>query len=239
MSKIVSIASTKGGSGKTTLAVCVGAHFAVEMGLKVALIDLDGPQFHAAKWIRRSAKLNEAIRVVTLKDIIRQKQKVWQALDKLRTQFDIVLIDVVGADSEPLNDGLVNADLVVIPAGDSTLDVDGIDMTVDRIRFLEEQHKISIPFVLALTKIMPHSVLRKIVIADIERAGYPRFESEVRYLQKLKESFVLGTAPAILGGGRKSGRMGLAYQDIRALTEELAKHLVSIPGAKEQTNVAA
>ena len=119
LSKVITIAQQKGGTGKTTLSVHLALAFIKYHNLKVAIIDTD-PQGSLGKWfmIRTEKKIsNEGLTFKTA--------SLWGAQYEsktLKNDHDIVIIDTppkIESDARP---SIEAADLVLIPMAASHLD---------------------------------------------------------------------------------------------------------------------
>ena len=119
LSKVITIAQQKGGTGKTTLSVHLALAFIKYHNLKVAIIDTD-PQGSLGKWfmIRTEKKVsNEGLTFKTA--------SLWGAQYETKTlkkDHDIVIIDTppkIESDARP---SIEAADLVLIPMAASHVD---------------------------------------------------------------------------------------------------------------------
>ena len=119
LSKVITIAQQKGGTGKTTLSVHLALAFIKYHNLKVAIIDTD-PQGSLGKWfmIRTEKKVsNEGLTFKTA--------SLWGAqyeAKTLKVDHDIVIIDTppkIESDARP---SIEAADLVLIPVTPSHVD---------------------------------------------------------------------------------------------------------------------
>jgi len=119
LSKVITIAQQKGGTGKTTLSVHLALAFIKYHNLKVAIIDTD-PQGSLGKWfmIRTEKKVsNEGLTFKTA--------SLWGAQYEsktLKNHHDIVIIDTppkIESDARP---SIEAADLVLIPIAASHVD---------------------------------------------------------------------------------------------------------------------
>ena len=119
LSKVITIAQQKGGTGKTTLSVHLALAFIKYHNLKVAIIDTD-PQGSLGKWfmIRTEKKVsNEGLTFKTA--------SLWGAqyeAKTLKTDHDIIIIDTppkIESDARP---SIEAADLVLIPMAASHVD---------------------------------------------------------------------------------------------------------------------
>ena len=119
MSKVITIAQQKGGSGKTTIAANLAAVFAIKNNLSTTILDTV-PQGSLGKWfITRQEKLKS-------KNTIQFKTaSLWGAkyeAKSLKEKSDLVIIDTppkIDADGRP---AIEVADLVLIPISPSQVD---------------------------------------------------------------------------------------------------------------------
>ena len=129
--KVIALAATKGGVGKTTLSVSLAVH-AAQMGQKIALLDRD-PQESTADWYnRRSETLGE--KGGGLADTLRlfEVDSTQEAIGLITAAgFDYVIIDTPPAVTGLIEDAIASADLVVIPTRASALDLRAVDPMAD------------------------------------------------------------------------------------------------------------
>jgi len=119
LSKVITIAQQKGGTGKTTLAVHLALAFTNYHNFKVAIIDTD-PQGSLGKWfmIREEKKLSND-------NLTFKTASLWGAQYESKTlkkDHDIVIIDTppkIESDARP---SIEAADLVLIPMAASHVD---------------------------------------------------------------------------------------------------------------------
>ena len=119
LSKVITIAQQKGGTGKTTLAVHLALAFIKYHNLKVAIIDTD-PQGSLGKWFMiRTEKKNSS------ENLTFKTASLWGAQYEskiLKVDHDIVIIDTppkIESDARP---SIESADLVLIPMSASHVD---------------------------------------------------------------------------------------------------------------------
>src|SRR5919202_459516 len=116
---IISIASAKGGCGKTTLAILLGTELALE-GYKVSLLDCDVNQ-HATAFGQKADI--PGFGVVASID----EGNVLSELRKADAESDVVLIDLPGGSSTLALKALQRSNYVLVPCQTSLPDVrDGI-----------------------------------------------------------------------------------------------------------------
>ena len=115
MSHIFAIANTKGGVGKSTLAVNL-AVLAAEKGYKVLLVDAD-PQASSMQFLNAREDGRPTFQGIQLAQPILHKQ-----LPELSKPFDYVFIDVGGRDAPVFRSALVSADTILVPMVPSAFD---------------------------------------------------------------------------------------------------------------------
>ena len=119
LSKVITIAQQKGGTGKTTLAVHLALGFIKYHKLKVAIIDTD-PQGSLGKWFMIRTEKENSNDNLTFKTA-----SLWGAQYEsktLKNDHDIVIIDTppkIESDARP---SIEAADLVLIPMSASHVD---------------------------------------------------------------------------------------------------------------------
>ena len=111
---IVALTNSKGGVGKSTLAVHLAAWWK-EQGAEVALVDADA-QGSSSVWLREAVPDLPLFRLQTPDDLLEQ-------VPQLRTQFEHLIIDGPAGLSEVTRAILLVADLALLPCGPSVLDL--------------------------------------------------------------------------------------------------------------------
>src|SRR5215469_3958060 len=112
--KIVAVVNSKGGVGKSTIAV----HYAVaesEKGRRVALIDSD-VQESSTRWLKDLAENVSVFRLPT-------PDEVMEEAPKLKEEYDLVVADGPAGLSEVTRAILLRADVALLPCGPSTMDL--------------------------------------------------------------------------------------------------------------------
>lgn len=128
---IISFVNQKGGVGKTTTAINLGASLA-RKNHSLVLLDLD-PQGSAAKW--HAVEGNQAF------DVIHQPtMPISSDVQKLSVAHDYIIID-----SPPTIDGIIwkilaVSNMVVIPVSPSSLDLWACTDTLKMIKEVQQQH---------------------------------------------------------------------------------------------------
>lgn len=122
--KVVSIASSKGGVGKSTLsrAVASGLHSA---GLRVGLLDVDVAQQTSYHWFQLAKENDLADTTPTV--LSADGSKITMMVKALSDDFDVLVIDTIGTTSgreaiEIVGQAIRVADLLLIPLNPSSED---------------------------------------------------------------------------------------------------------------------
>lgn len=156
---IVSIASPKGGAGKTVTTILLAAEFAAA-GLSVLIIDAD-VQGSALGWFRASKAAKFKLQNI---DVVAapSSEEVMERLEAIREKgvnADVVLIDVQGTAQGTIGLAVQNSDLMIIPTRMHKFDVDQAIALVKHIKGLAGRGRVT-----------PHRILCNAVNA-IEKNG--------------------------------------------------------------------
>lgn len=143
--QIIAIASSKGGSGKTTIATATAGEIArrwFDKGVTVALVDAD-PNQHSAKWAKREGCPKNI-------QIVKETNELYlgDTIDEIAKKVDFVIVDLEGIASLALSPAISRASLVIIPFQGSQDDADEAFKTIKLIRAIEGQLGHQIPFAL-------------------------------------------------------------------------------------------
>jgi chromosome partitioning protein len=143
----ISIASAKGGCGKTTLAILLGAELALE-GYKVALLDCDVNQ-HATAFGKKAQI--DGFAVVSSVD----EANVLSELRKAEADADVVLIDLPGGSSTLALKALQRTNYVLVPCQASLPDVRDAIKTLAQIDDASDLARTDIARALLWTRVLP------------------------------------------------------------------------------------
>lgn len=113
---VVSICSTKGGVGKTTLVICLADAFARQGG-SVVILDAD-PNGHVAAW-REMAGTETTVDVISAIT----EDTIQAHIEEASTRYSIVLVDLEGAASQSVTYAIAWSDLVLMPTKTSGMDL--------------------------------------------------------------------------------------------------------------------
>ena len=130
MAKIIGLAQSKGGVGKTTTALNLAAEL-TRRGHTVAVLDAD-PAGHAAS-VAEDGRLPFKVAAHLLEE--GEDATVAQWVKEVRGQgTDFTIIDAPGSMGAAFGATIAVADLVLVPAGSTVLDLRGAAETVGTIR---------------------------------------------------------------------------------------------------------
>jgi chromosome partitioning protein len=215
----LSIASAKGGVGKTTVAISVSAELALD-GYRVALLDCDLNQ-HASHF----GKIAEipGLTVVSAVD----EKNVLPALRKAQAENDLVVIDLPGGSSTLALKALHRSNFVLIPCQATLPDVRDAIKTVEQIDDAQELASTKIARSLIWTRVMPgfESRSAKHVRKSIEGQGVPVFRTSMMQRAALAEFHLTGKLP------RQIEPNGATAANVAAITAELLEHLEQLAKA--------
>ena len=128
LSKVITVAQQKGGTGKTTLVVHLALAFIKYHNFKVAIIDTD-PQGSLGKWFMIRSEKN-----ISNKNLTFKTASLWGAQYEsklLKKDHDIIIIDTppkIESDARP---AIEAADLVLIPVAPSYVDFWATEAIID------------------------------------------------------------------------------------------------------------
>jgi len=127
---IAAVVNSKGGVGKTTLAV----HMAVwlqEQGKSITMVDSD-VQGSSSIWLKEASSVTRQVRLQTPDDVIEQ-------IPKLQAESEFIVVDGPAGLSEVTRAILLIADVAFLPCGPSILDLRAVN---EAIRVVKQAQKI-------------------------------------------------------------------------------------------------
>ena len=130
MFRVITLATSKGGAGKSTLARSLAAHW-LALGHKPALIDADPQRSLANRY--DPAGPRTAVPVVA-----EPEERVADAIDELRASHAPIIVDTAGFRNRTTIAALVETDLALIPLKPAVEDVDAAIATFDLIQEINQ-----------------------------------------------------------------------------------------------------
>ena len=195
---LISIASFKGGVGKTTTAIHLAAYFQTKG--KTVLVDAD-PNRSATTWTSRGSFGF---------DVIDQFQ-----IAKLSSGgHKHIIMDTAARPTKETMESLVEgSDLVILPTSADLLSLDATRLTVELLQSLKSDR-----FKILITQVRPKPARDgEIAKSMLEAAGLPCFDGMIRRYQ----SFVTAASLGVLISDVKDERASNGAADYQAIGREL------------------
>lgn len=207
--KIITVAQQKGGAGKTTIVAQVATALAAE-GLNVALVDID-PQASLTSWFaqRKQSLGNDNSLLLTSVGGWRLKNE----LDRLKQDFDFILVDAPPHAQTEANIAIRYADLLVVPVQPSPMDVWATTPT------FEQAKKEKTEAVILLNRIPPRGKLFDRIKNMLEEDQRPMFESTLGNRVAFATSMIDGL------GVVETDKRSAAAKEITTFVKELKKRI--------------
>jgi chromosome partitioning protein len=201
---ILTIASSKGGPGKTTVSMLLAGQLAHE-GLKVAAVDADPAQ----AFMRWATRTYEGVPLFAA-EAEADEARLAHLIHSLRQTADVVLVDTAGFGNRAATVAMTSADAVLIPAVFGAADVIEAENTVRLVAGLSQAARRVIPAGVLLNRLKRTQIARH-VIREIESADLPMLTSALGDLVAYAEMSFSGRAP----------NQGVAGAEIARLVAEL------------------
>jgi chromosome partitioning protein len=203
-SSIITVATMKGGSGKSTVASCLAVHWQLD-GRRPTIIDAD-PQRSIARLAARERTLGG---VPVIEDATENASKTARRL----AGGGPVIIDTPGFRSETTLACLAATDLLLVPVKPSPYDVDRMLDTLDTlINGVSGRRPV---FRCLLTQTTRDSVIARHIRAELAEAGFPLLDSEMTNRVVYPEAALWGATPSLIDSA------GPAARDIAAIADEV------------------
>jgi chromosome partitioning protein len=219
--KVITVASQKGGVGKSNCAIHMAAE-AVRKGRKAVIIELDGQGTASQVW--RAAR----DRLVNEDDLLRKVDRqrlppevvsihsvqLEKALERYRASgYDYAVIDLPGTDSPGVNHAVNAADLVLVPSRPNATDLASSGKTVGAI------HRLNRPYAYVLTFLQRSGKQTEEAREALEEHGHAVAPGGISDLKDYEDA--IGTGKTVY----EVKSDGKAAREIKALWKWLAKQL--------------
>ena len=205
MASIITVATMKGGSGKSTVASCLAVYWHLR-GRRPTLIDAD-PQRSIMRLAARERALGG---VSVVEDASEDASKTARQLASSGT---LVIIDTPGFRSKTTLDCLAAADFLLVPVKPSPFDVDRM---LDTLSILTDRGEGPQPlFRCLLTQTTRDSVIARHIRAELAGAGLPVLQNEMTNRVGYPEASLWGATPSLISW------KGPAAREIAAIADEL------------------
>lgn len=172
--KVIVVACDKGGTGKTTSAMCLAISLA-KLGKKPVVFDADNTG-GATTW-EAYAKDNGTPLPF---QVVPVNRPTLERVSKRKTEEDFIIVDTPPSDVSIINAAIKAADLVIIPTQPSLAD---LFLAGDTYRSSDK------PSYILLTRVKPRTRLLKETIADLEEADTPRFSAYISESEAVKRLY--------------------------------------------------
>jgi len=184
---VITLASTKGGAGKTTLAqVIIGT--VRNMGYSVAAIDGDG-NGTLSNWLSNVSDLDVDCRRVT------DEAQIVPTAAELGRSNDLVIIDTAGGRSQATVFAIGCSDMVLIPLQLSNSDIIEATRTYNLVSSASDMVKREIPGRVVFTDYTPKTNVARHVKKKVKKNGLPALKTRLHRLVAFKELTFSGQIP--------------------------------------------
>ena len=205
MRQIITVATMKGGSGKSTIASCLAVHWHL-CGRRTTIIDAD-PQRSIARLAARERALGG---VHVVEDAT---ENAWKTAQDLAATGRPIIIDTPGFRSPATLACIAAADFLLVPVKASPLDIDRMLDTLNSLIEGVDGRRPS--FRCVLTQTTRASVIAKHIRSELIEAGFPVLKSEMTNRVVYAEAALWGATPSLIESA------GAAARDIAAIADEV------------------
>ena len=185
---ILTVASTKGGAGKTTIIMALAGALAAE-GLHVAVVDAD-PNRAYASW---ASEAYEGVKIEVRAEA--DETRLANAIDELAPKADIVLIDTAGFGNRAALLAIAAADAVLVPCTPSRADIEQAAKTLQLIEGAARASRRAIPARVVPSRIKITTAVSKHAMAELDAADLPRTTAMVSDRVAFAEMTFSGRVP--------------------------------------------
>jgi chromosome partitioning protein len=213
----ISIASDKGGPGKTTTAILLGCELALD-GYRVGLLDTDLNQQAAA-----FGNKADIPGLTVLGDV--REDNILAALRKAEAENEIVIVDLPGGSSTLALKALHRSHFVLVPTQASLPDVKAAMKTLAQIDDAQELARTTIARAILWTRVLPgfESRSARHVRETVEAEDHITIlKTAMMERAAFREIHITGRVP------RQTDPNGSASQNVAAVTAELLEHIARL-----------
>lgn len=211
---VITLTTSKGGAGKSTLARNLAAHW-VNIGMQVLVIDAD-PQ---GSIINRHNP-DGLLKKMTV--MAEPEESISSVIEENRGKYNYIIIDTGGFRNRTTIMALVSTDLAIIPLKPSADDVSGAMETENLVKELSktpERRGIPIKYRMIITMSQQNTVIAKHIRKELEQVGYLVLKSEMYHRVAYPEAAIDGLSPCITDPD------GPAARDVNAIVQEISNAL--------------
>lgn len=146
---VITIGSTKGGVGKSTLGLHLSYVYALR-GMRVCLIDGDA-QGSVYKWVQVRSQIGLSSFGFSVRYL--QGDSLLSFVQKGGVEYDMILIDSAGSDDATSRSAFVCADVILTPCGASALELWELSGLVSLVAELEKARGKEVPLYLFFSRV--------------------------------------------------------------------------------------
>ena len=184
---VLTIASSKGGPGKTTVAMLLAGSLAAE-GLRVVALDADPTQAFA-RW---AANAYEGAAFESHAEA--DETRLAHLIDSTAAGADVVIVDTAGFGNRAAAVAMTSADAVLVPALSGEADITEAEKTVRLAEGLARAARRDIPTAVLLNRVRRTQLARH-AAQEILTASLPRLQSSLSDLVAYGELSYSGRIP--------------------------------------------
>lgn len=211
---IITLASSKGGVGKSTTTAALAGALA-HAGHRVHIVDLDS-NHTVSRWLgdgRASPRLT--VSAADPQDLTAHLAEIAE-----RMRPDVTLIDIAGTYERALTVAIARAHLTIIPAGPSEADIFEAARVARHIRSVFQAFGREPLYRLLLTRVQPlASHAQTHALGEIGRLKLPAFETAIHHRAAYVEIGLSGLPPHFSATGRAT--VDKAVAELDALVAEI------------------
>ena len=207
---IIMLASQKGGSGKTTIAVNLVSYLSL-MGKDVILIDSDR-QGTASNWLFDRTENKD----LPLVNGVQKYENISTSLKDFNRRYEYVIVDSPGRDSREMRTGMLSSNFILIPVRCSQPDLDTLTKMQEIVHEVRDMNpKVTVKGLLTMAPTNP-------AITEIQEArdyvkDYPSipFLSTIIFDRKVyRDSMSLGKSIAELSNDKAKREMESLVKEV-------------------------
>lgn len=193
---VLTVASTKGGAGKTTIVMALAGTLAAE-GLRVAVVDAD-PNRAYASWAEQAYE-GPAIAVRAEAD----EARLAVAIDELAPEADLVLVDTAGFGNRAALLGIAAADAVLVPCTPSRADIEQAVKTLELVEGAARAARRAIPARVVPSRLKQATAVSRHAVAELEAISLPRTTAGIGDRVAFAEMTFSGRVPTSSDAGHE------------------------------------